>query len=388
MLVDAIVVAILVLAIAAGLARGFFASVGTLVGLVAGGLGAYWLAPIAVGLIPAAAWRGIAITGGTLLLLGLGAALGSGLGELVRRGVDRTPLRALERVLGGVAGLVIASLAVSMAATGIAGVGIPGVSAAVGSSRVVRAIDALIPAPVEATLARVRGAVLGGGLPVVGALLAPGTAAPVAPVDLADPAVRTASQSVGRISGVAYACGRSVTGSGFVVAPDRVLTNAHVVAGVSRPVVELPGRGAADGTVVWFDPERDIALIAVATTARPLPQSATLAPGAAGVVAGYPFGGPLSIVDAQVLSVGSVSVADIYDRAPTPRELYALAAEVQPGNSGGPLLTASGAVAGIVVARDEKQPDRGYAMTAAEYGGVIAQAEQLRSAVSTGACAP
>lgn len=387
MLVDVIVASILVLAVVAGLTRGFFASVGTLLGLVAGGIGAYWLAPLAVGLVPAADWRGIAVIGGTLLLLGFGAALGSALGGLVRRGVDRTPLRVVERLLGGAAGLMIAALAVSMAAAGVSGIGIPGVSSAVGSSRVVRTIDALIPAPVQATLAQVRGVLLGDGLPTLGALLAPAPPAPATPVDLGDAQVRTASESVARISGVAYACGRSVTGSGFVVAPDRVLTNAHVVAGVSRPVVELPGRGAVEGSVVWFDPERDIALIAVDTAARPLPLAAELDPGAAAVVAGYPFGGPLTAVDARVLSVGAVSVADIYDRAHVTRRLYALAAQVQPGNSGGPLVTASGAVAGIVFARDEKQPDRGYAMTAAEYGSVVAQAEQLRGPVSTGACA-
>lgn len=386
MIVDLIVIAILVGALAAGLVRGLFASIGTLVGFAAGAVAAFWLAPVVTAIVPSSSWRGFAVLVVSIVVVGVGIALGSALGALVRRGVDRTPLRWLERLLGGVASVIVAALAVSVAGAGVAATGIPGVSSSVASSKALAMIDDLVPEPVQATLAELRGAVIGDGLPQLDGILGRSPVVPEDPVDLADPQLQTAAQSVARISGVAYACGRTVTGTGFVVAHNRVLTNAHVVAGVKRPVVELPGDGAHEGRVVAFDPERDVALIAVDVDAEPLQLAPTLKPGSAAAVEGYPYGGPLTAVDAGVLSVGAAPVDDIYGDTTVTRELYSLDAVVKPGNSGGPLLTPDGEVAGLVFARDENRSDRGYAMTSAEYGSIVAKASSLTRAVATGAC--
>ena len=90
---------------------------------------------------------------------------------------------------------------------------------------------------------------------------------------------------------------------------------------------------------------------------------ALLAPGTAAAVQGYPHGGPFTSVAATVLSVGTVPVPDVYDETAAPREIYALQADVRPGNSGGPLLTDDGEVAGVVFARGVDSDARGYAMT-------------------------
>jgi uncharacterized membrane protein required for colicin V production len=387
--VDVILVAILLAAIVLGVVRGVIASIGTLVGLIAGGAAAYWLAPWLSSVIPSAQWRGLAVTGTSIGLLVVGAAAGSTLGALVRRGVDRAaPLRVIDRVLGGAASIVIAALAVSLVGSAIVTTGIPAVSSAVASSRVLRVIDGLIPPPVQATLAELRGAMISEGLPTLGALLSPQPAQTEPPVSLSDPALAVAAASVARISGVAYACGTSLTGSGFVVGPDEVVTNAHVVAGVTRPVVDLPGRDAMEGTVVSFDPERDLAVVRVrGLDATPLRITSTLSAGAAAVVAGYPYGGPFTLGDARVTSVGTVGVPDIYNRATVQRDIYELAADVKPGNSGGPLLTSSGTVAGIVFARGKTDADLGFAMTAGMLAPVVGNAATLTAPVSTGACA-
>lgn len=386
--VDVLVVLLLVGALIGGIRRGFFASIGTLAGLAAGAVAAFWLTPMVNAWVPSAAWRGVAVLATAVGLLILGAAAGAAIGRALRSGADRLKLRVIERLLGGAASVVAAALALVLVAPAIAVAGVPAVSAAVGSSAVLRGLDALTPPSMDAALAELRSAVIEDGLPRFGELLGPGATAPVGPpVALDDPELTRAAASVARVSGTAYACGRGSTGTGFVVAPDRVVTNAHVVAGVDTPVVELPGGVARDGRIVYFDPVDDLAVIAVdGLGAEPLPFSETLGPGTAAAVQGYPHGGPFTMVNATVLSTGTAPVPDIYGGAFAPRELYSLEAVVRPGNSGGPLLTGDGAVAGVVFARSEDDPDRGFAMTMAELTPVVEQAPSLSDAVSSGRC--
>jgi S1-C subfamily serine protease len=385
--VDVLIVLILVGALIGGIHRGFFASIGTLAGLAAGAVAAFWLTPLVSAWVPSPLWRGPAVLVTAIGLVALGAAAGAALGSVLRSGADRLKLGGLERALGGVASVIAAGLALALVGPAIAVAGIPVVSSAVASSNLLRGIEAVTPDPVAAALAELRGAVLDDGLPGLGTLLAPGAVDPAPPVALDDPALQTAAASVARVSGNAYACGRGSSGTGFVIAADRVVTNAHVVAGVETPIVELPGVPAREGRVVYFDPTDDLAVIAVDDLdARPLPFSPTLDAGDAAVVQGYPYGGPFTMVTAGVRSVGTASVPDVYDSSLHPREIYALDAEVRPGNSGGPLLTADGSVAGVVFARAENDPEVGYAMTMAELTPVAAQAPSLTDRVSSGRC--
>jgi S1-C subfamily serine protease len=385
--VDVLLIVLLVLGLAAGIARGLSGSIGLFAGLVLGGAAAFWLVPLVNDALPTQQWRpALVLVTATALVVG-GAVLGSAAGGAVRRGVDRVrPLRAIDRVLGGAAGVVVAALALSLAGASLAATGMPVVSTALSSSSVLRTIDRLTPPPVASALAELRGFVFDEGLPALGDLL-DSPAVDIPPVDLADPELAEAAASVARVSGTAFSCGRSSTGSGFVVAPDRVVTNAHVVAGVERPLVELPGVAAREGTIVYFDPIDDLAVIAVeGLAAEPLPFAPTLGAGAPAVVQGYPLGGPFTMVAAGVLSTGTAPVPDIYDESAAPREIYDLRAAVRPGNSGGPLLTEDGAVAGVVFARAENDAERGYAMTMAELTPVAAQAASLSDPVSSGRC--
>ncbi|GAA1958783.1 MarP family serine protease [Microbacterium deminutum] len=388
LIVDVVIVVILVIALVAGVQRGLLASLGTIVGLILGGVAAFWLLPLVSAWLPSPVWRGAAVLGVGVGLLLLGATVGSVVGAALRKGVDRTPLKGFERFLGGVASVVVAALAIALVAPTIAIAGMPAVSTAIASSRILQGIDALIPPPIDATIAQLRASVMGDGLPRLRALLGPDagvTASP--PIAMDDPQLEKAAASVARISGVAYACGTGMTGSGFVVAKDRLITNAHVVAGVETPIVELPGRAAREGRIVYFDPVEDLAVISVdGLDAPPIDLSPVLRAGAAAAVEGYPNGGPFTAVPATVLSVGTVPVPDVYDQSAAPREIYALDAAVRPGNSGGPLLASDGRVAGLVFARGVDDESRGYAMTTSELAPVIAGAEDLRSAVAPGHC--
>ncbi|MCT9001378.1 MarP family serine protease [Microbacterium memoriense] len=391
LVIDIIAAAALLIAFVTGIARGFFASLGTVVGLVAGAAAALWLVPLATpvisDLVPAGSWRTAALAGLAIAIVLMVTAIGAGIGAAVRRGVDRTPLRGLERFLGGATSLVATALALLMIASGLSTAGLPGISAAIASSRVIGFLDSITPTPVDDALAAARSALIEDGLPrleaVIGTIVTPEGPA----IALDDPELQTASASVARISGTAYACGATMTGSGFVAADDLVVTNAHVVAGVGSPIVELPGGWVTEGRIVYFDPIDDLAVIAVdGLDADPLRIADPAVPGTQAAYQGYPLGGPFRSGTAGVLSVGPVPVPDIYDTSIAPRQVYALDADVQPGNSGGPLLSGDGAVIGVVFARGAEGEGRGYAMTTEELRPALAGVDSGSEPVASGQC--
>ncbi|SDH06137.1 MarP family serine protease [Microbacterium pygmaeum] len=386
--VEIVLIGILLIALIAGVRRGFVASLGSIVGLVLGGIAAFWLVPVVNDLWPWQSTRVVAVIILTIVLLVGGGFGGAAAGVALRSGVDRTPLRVFDRILGGALAVVAGALSLTLVSSALVSTGTPVLSTALASSQVLRAIEGITPRPVAETLARVRSAVLDDGLPRLGELLALDQGGPTAPpVSLDDPVLAQAAASVARVSGTAWACGVSQTGTGFVLTADRVVTNAHVVAGVDTPIVELPGQPAREGRIVYFNTTNDLAVIAVDDLqVAPLAVVSPIAVGTAAVIQGYPYGGPFTMVNAAVISTGSPPVPDIYEESTTPREIYGLAADVQPGNSGGPLLTAEGAVAGVVFARADADEQRGYAMTTTELEPVLLAAPGLSDPVGTGRC--
>ncbi len=141
------------------------------------------------------------------------------------------------------------------------------------------------------------------------------------------------------------------------------------------------------GTIVYFDPNDDLAVIAVpGLKAKALALTDTVGVNAAGAIDGYPFGGPFVTSPAKVVSVDTASVNDIYGKTRSDREVYSLATTVNEGDSGGPFLTEKGEVAGVVFAKSANTANLGYAMTMKELDPVAAQAAGLSSGVSSGSC--
>jgi S1-C subfamily serine protease len=217
---------------------------------------------------------------------------------------------------------------------------------------------------------------------------------PSGPVKVATSAqVRRADEVAGRstVQIVATGCGNVVVeGSGFVVAPGLVVTNAHVVAGANN-ITEYDGVQSERATPVFFDPNFDLALLRVSgLPAPPLPIDSRFVPrGTKAIVLGYPEG--VSVVTAQpagVLMRFDPDSPNIYDSAYTQRQIYELQALVQPGNSGGPLLEPDGEVIGVVFARDDDNADVGFALASPGVLQRVRTAEQLPldASVSTGSC--
>jgi uncharacterized membrane protein required for colicin V production len=371
-----------------GFRHGMLHSVGSILGIAAGAVGAVLLIPTLSSWIPEPGWRIAATLGAVLVLLVGGQAAGAAIADAIRRRIKASGLRAVDRFFGGVVSLLATALVLSTVSVSIAALGVPMLSTAIGSSVVLQRIDALTPAPLKSSLAQLRSTVTNDGLPRIVEALGGPVATPVLPDSAPSSAgLDLAAESVVRITGNAYACGQSQSGSGFVVSEDRVVTNAHVVAGVTEPVVEVPGKGAQAATVVYFDPIDDLAVLAVdGLTAAPLQLTTTLPVGSTAVTDGYPFGGPFVSLPAEVISVATTSVNDIYGSTQNPRNIYTLAADVQQGDSGGPLLTETGEVAGVVFAKSATTTNVGYAVTMEELLPVAQSADGLDSAVSSGDC--
>ncbi len=200
--------------------------------------------------------------------------------------------------------------------------------------------------------------------------------------------MRRAAFAVVKVQAIASQCGRVQEGSGWVAAPERVVTNAHVVAGAES--VTLQVRGVGDrlrATVVTFDADLDLAVLAVpGLDAEPLRRAGVQPPGTTVVAAGFPLDGPYEATPMTVRGTLSASGDDIYGRSGVTREVYALYGDVQPGNSGGPLLTAEGRVAGTVFAKSVADPTTGYALTDAASDAVLDAAASDNTPTSTGAC--
>ncbi|QYF72210.1 MarP family serine protease [Cryobacterium sp. PAMC25264] len=384
-ILDVILVILLVSSLVAGYRSGLIGSISGILGLVAGAVAAYFVVPLVPTWVSAVEWRTPASIASALVLVIVGLTVGEAIGLALRR---RTPrkLRGVDRLFGAVIGVAAAAAVMSMVAFSVGALGIPVLTSAIASSGVVRTIDSVTPDPVKSFLAQLRSTVVDDGLPrITDAFGGQSPTLPQAQLDNA--ALDTAAQSVLRITGNAVACGQSQSGSGFVVAPERVLTNAHVVAGVTEAVVEVPGAGALTGEIVYFDPVDDLALISVpGLTAAPLTLQGDLPVDAEAVSLGYPFGGPFDSDPARVISVASVLVADIYGQSPTERSVYTLAADVQQGESGGPLLSDGGQVAGVIFAKAANTANVGYALAMDEVTPVVDQAGSLSAAVSSGAC--
>ncbi len=386
-ILDVVLVIVLLLYLVAGLRNGLLVTAGRIVGFVAGAVAAFFAIPLVSSSLPDNGWRLPAVIATALVLVIVGQAVGAALGSSIRRWLKVRPLRSIDRLLGGVLNVVVSALVMSMLAFSVGTLGVPFLSQHLAASQVIRGIDGATPDPVRTWLAQLRTLALDEGIPTI-----VGTVDPALPADIPDESIDTpelaaAAASVVRIAGTAFQCGQNQTGSGFVVAPGRVITNAHVVAGVSEPVVEVHGGGALPGKVVHFDPQRDIAVLAVeGLERRPLPLGEELPNGATAAFAGYPAGGLYRIQPASVQVLSRVQVQDIYGAAPSSLEVYSLAANVQQGNSGGPLLDLQGRVAGVVFAKSTAEAPVGYALALSELRPIAERAPGYGNVVASGQC--
>ena len=387
-ILDLAAILILIVTFLAGLRSGFLPQLGGLLGALLGGFVAIQLLPHLRGFLEELdpSLRALLVLGGLLFFVAIGEATGSTLALQVRLRLSRGLLTTLDSLAGAALGLGQGILVIWLAGGLLAAGPLPTLAAQAQRSVAVRTLDGFLPPPtrIAGELSRLLDA---SGLPEVFIGLEP---LPAPPPDLPeDPDARAIAEAAipSAVEIQAIACTYQLTGSGFVVQPEYVITNAHVVAG-SRSVSILAQEGAFDATVVLFDPDLDVALLhAPGLQAPNLP----LAPdtprrGAIGVAIGFPNGGPLTVTPGAVANAYPAEGLDLYGTDTVRRDVIELRAEIHRGNSGGPFVLADGTVGGVVFAQSRSDPTVGYALDPVEVGNAIEPALDDVEAVGTGPC--
>lgn len=384
-LLDLLVVAAAVAAAVGGYRLGFLARATSWVGLAIGlFLGARFL-PSALRLVEGPDDPTGKLLVAAVVLIGgafAGQALGLVAGSALARGIPH-PVRSLDRGVGAFLGTmgVLASLWLLLPAIA----DVPGeISRQARNSAIARFVDSTAPRPPD-TLQALRRLVGDTTFPKVFSALRPAPVAGPPPASTGINASVLARVEASTVKVTGEACSRIQEGSGFTAAPDIVVTNAHVVAGERRTEVQKPDGRKMRATVVHFDSDRDLAVLQIAGLGQqPLPVG-TARVGARGAVFGHPGGqDPLRIAPAAVRQRVDAVGRDLYDSHSTRRDVFVLAADLRPGDSGGALVDGNGAVVGVAFAIAPDRPGTSYALTSKELNTALAAPR--KPGTSTGPC--
>lgn len=376
-----------------GYRQGLIASIASIAGFLGGSLLAIWQLP---GLL--SRWdevagdvrlRVAALVVGVVLLGWLGQFLGALLGGAIRKRVRLGPFHKVDAILGGVLVAVAAAAMMWFLGGSLRTAGTPALAKTMAESKVLRAVGGIMPEQSGEVFNSFRSFLNDQGFPKVFEAWDPETITPVPAPDPAiakSAAIAAARASVVKVTTESDACLRGQEGTGWVVSDDRVVTNAHVVAGADRVRIEV-GRESVTGRVVVFDPDRDLAVISVPDLDAPaLELGDVVDRGELTAVPGYPMDGPYVVVAARVRTVLDARGFDIYGEDRVLREIYSLNTQVLPGNSGGPLLDTDGRVVGVIFAKSLDDDTTGYALTLAEAKPVLDAAAGSSRATDTGDC--
>ncbi len=369
--------------------QGFIAGACATAGLLLGGLAGIWLAPMLLGDAEPSLWVSLGALFVVLVMASIGQALLQYAGTRLRAQITWQPARALDAIGGAALSVVAVLLVAWMLGVAISGSRIPGISPQVRDSKVLVAVNDVMPVQAQQALRSFDNVVGTGFFPRYLEPFAPERIVRVAPADprvLRDPDIRDASRSVFKLRSN-NRCGSGVEGTGFLYAEGKLMTNAHVVAGVTEPVVR-DGDREVRGKVVYYDPDIDVAVIDVPELNGPtIKFELEGQERQQGAVLGYPEDGPFNAQPARIRSDQRLRSPDIYGNGTVTRHVYSLRGLVRPGNSGGPLVSTAGDVLGVVFAASVSDRNTGYALTAEQVRQAAAVGLESSERVSSGNCA-
>jgi S1-C subfamily serine protease len=389
--VDLVLIALIIMFAINGYRQGFLIGALSFCGFFGGALVGLQIAPWIVDKVDSAFMRVVISLTAVFGLAILGQMAAGWAGGRIRRAITNPQGQRADDI-GGVFVSVLALLIVSwMVAGPLASSSLPSLSSSVRNSIIIQAVDAVMPSEARILYNRLRDTIAGGEFPNVFGDLTPTRARDVPAPDPAlvgSPVVANARGSVAKITGTAPQCRRRIEGSGFVYAPERVMTNAHVVAGTRGALTIEVGDESRSGQVVLYDPQRDLAVVYVpGLRAPPMTWAAELAqPEDDAIVVGYPLDGPFTPVSARIRDVSNVKGPDIYEEQTVIREVYTIRSRVQSGNSGGPLLDTEGQLLGVIFAAALDNPEVGFALTVNEAKPAGDLAASLTEPTDTGPC--
>lgn len=389
-LLDLILIGLVVAFAVSGYRQGFIIGAFSFIGFVGGAvLGMFIAPPLAGAIVSGDTERALLAIVIVFLAATIGQFASSTIGAVARSHVTWEPARVVDAFGGSVASglsvLVIAwligSLMVSMS--------FALVKDQVNGSLVWQSVDNAIPDGVRALQKPFRDFVETSEWPqVITSIGGQNVPPPDEGVLTGSPGLTRSRRAIVKVQGTAPSCRKRIEGTGFVYARQRIMTNAHVVAGVTEGlrVTDFDGN-QHDARVVLYNPDRDIAVLYVPDLQiTPLRFDTSASKGDSAIIAGYPKGHGFTPLAARVRIKQHAESYDIYNRQKVDREVYAVRGKVQPGNSGGPLLSPEGRVYGVIFAAATDQPETGYALTAEEIMPDADDGSGAVGAVSTQDC--
>lgn len=386
---DLAVLAVAFIAAISGWRSGALGSLMSFIGVVLGALAGVLLAPHVVGQIDGPRTKLFAALFLILALVVIGEIAGVVLGRAVRGAIRNRTLRFFDSVIGVVLQVIAVLVAAWLLATPLTSSDQPNLAGAVRGSQVLSQVDQIAPSWLKSVPNRLSALLDDSGLPDV---LKPFGRTPVVDVDAPDsaladdPVVAASRSSVVKIRGIAPGCQKVLEGTGFVVAPNRVMSNAHVVAGSDSVTVDVDGQ-SYEAVVVSYDPNADISILDVPDLpSQPLQFVDEPAPsGTDAVVMGYPGGGDFLATPARIREIIELNGPDIYQTTTVAREVYTVRATIRQGNSGGPMIDRNGEVLGVVFGAAVDNADTGFVLTASEVSEQLANIGNT-GRVNTGVC--
>ena len=368
--------------------QGFIAGAFATCGLLLGGLVGIWLAPVLLGDAAPSLWVSLGALFVVLVLASVGQAIFQYAGTRLRARVTWQPARALDAVGGAVLSVVAVLLVAWMLGVAISGSRIPGISPQVRESRVLVTVNEVMPVQAQQALRSFDDVVGSSFFP---RYLEPFAQERIASVPAAqrrvlrDPDIRDAAQSVYKVRS-SNRCGSGVEGTGFLYAPNKLMTNAHVVAGVTEPIVKVGDRSVS-GKVVYYNSDVDIAVIDVPELDGPtIGFDLNGKARQQGAALGFPQDGPFDARPVRIRGDQRLRSPDIYGDGTVTRHVFSLRGLIRPGNSGGPVVSTGGRVLGVVFAASVSDQNTGYALTAEQVRRAAAIGLDAEKRVSSGNC--
>lgn len=385
---DLVAVAILVIAVILGVRSGALPQLLGLTGAAVAALAGLSVLPAVTPFLDdlPAVVRAVVVLSALMGLIGAGEALGATAGRAASHALGEGFLGALDRAGGALVGAAQAVLILWLAGGVIASGPFPNLSQLAHKSTALRVIDGFLPPPTEIVLEL--GSLLDdSGIPnvFIGLEQLPAPDIDLPSDTLARALGEAAAPSVLRV--IADGCDQRASGTSFVVAPEYLVTNAHVVVGARSVIVQTSG-DSFEATPVLVDLELDIALLFVNALDAPSLTFTSSEPGrgALGATIGFPGGENKTVEPATVAAVYFATGLDVTGQARVTRRILELRARIVPGASGGPFILQDGTVGGVVFAESRVDPAVGYALSPLEVLDRISPALGSTTAVSTGPC--
>jgi S1-C subfamily serine protease len=385
--IDIIILLFAIAAVVRGRELGSIRQICSTVGFFGGLLLGAWIGPHIIHFGHTELSRSLITLIVTLGLALIGLTLAESVGETLKVKLELHRIDVLDRVLGALVGLVTLLVTVWLGAAILIKLPYPGLQDGLRGSAIISSLNQALPAAPN-VIADLGHVINPNGFPDVfnGNEPNPGSAS-VPSLGQLNAAVSKDEASVVKIEG--NGCGGIVEGSGFVVSPETIVTNAHVIAGIAHPYVVTLSGVRYSTTIIWFDPNLDVAVLKVSGLSAPALtiNTAVASNGTVAAVLGYPGGGNFTAAPASIIQEFVADGRNIYNQGDTNRNVYEIKGNVIPGNSGGPLVTVDGDVIGIVFAQSTVYNQVGYALTTASPVHEIQQAEAQDQVVSSGQCA-